>query len=293
MNGFSFLPSGFWPAVAAATIFDLLLYTFLALTTKRTEARGRRWNPLVITAGVHGRASLANLQVLYFSLIVFWVVVFDVLRAGELPQLSADVWLLLGIGGAGTIGAKIVAGQQSRLTSGNESWLRRKNWIKRDIGPPRRPPQWADLVTGEGAFDAFRFQNLGASLIVGIAFLLSALDPAAAAETGGFQIPDAFLALLGLSQAGYVGGKAVSPAPVAELDRQLTRVRELDARLKQACAAQWQSSGAPAEFSAAAARAAAAPEYEAYMAEANVAAKMVEQRTGNSVTQDQIEPDMA
>lgn len=293
MTVFPGLPFSLWSAAVAAIIFDLLLYTFLALTVRQTETSGRRWNPLAITAGIHGRASLANLQILYFSLIVFWVAVYAFFRHAQLPQFSSDVLLLLGIGVAGTAGAKIVATQQGSVSFANKSWLRCKGWIKQDIGPNRRPPEWADLVTSEGIFDAFKFQSFAASLIVGIAFLVSSLDPATASGPGDFDIPDVFLALLGLSQAGYVGGKAITPAPVAELDRQLTKVREREARLQEAVAAKSQSRGSSGDDSPEKLHGPGLPEYDAYMADARIAAQMVHERTGNSIAAQKIDPEPA
>lgn len=80
---------------ALATLVVVALYVVLACVRKSA-------NPLVITQGAHARASLSKLQLFFFTLAVVWVAVALLTWTHKLAGLSADVVVLLGIGGAGT-----------------------------------------------------------------------------------------------------------------------------------------------------------------------------------------------
>jgi len=297
MEGFLGLPGNVWYGIAATIILGVF-YLFAALTRETTEVSGWRFSPIVITAGVFGRASIANLQIFFFSLIVFWALFYTVLKDGSLAELSSDVLLLLGVGAAGTAGAKITAIQKGRLSYLNWAWLKRKKWIRQDIGRMRRPPKWSDLVTSDDTFDVFKFQNVVVTLIVGIALLYAGLTGSGAETQGAnggatgladFEIGDSLLGLLGLSQVAYVGGKAVSStSPVQELDKALKELRKLEDTFTHSVAQSW--AAAPPARDMGEAKMAAPAEYAAYMTAANVAAQMLEDQIGGRHPDMEIEP---
>lgn len=280
----------FWLG-GAALIFVGACYRFAGSTRPpKSDETGNPYNPLVITAGVFGRASLSNLQILFFSLIVFWVLLYSLLKFRTLVGLSPDVLYLLGIGAAGTAGAKIIALRQNRLSFANWAWLKRKKWIQSDIGKARRPPTWADLVTSYDAFDVFKFQNIVVSLIVGIGMLFAGIFGEGAGSLSGFTIDPSLLSLLGLSQATYVGGKAVSPAPIAELNNQLDELVKLERAFVEAVAAKWEISSPP-ERNYAEAKNAAIAAHKAYEKAARTAAVMLQERIGADQPPSNITPD--
>ena len=83
------------------------------------------------------------------------------------------------------------------------------------------------MTTG-GLFDIYRFQSFTFNVVVAVALLVSGFTGLAE-----FTIPAGLLALLGLSQVAYVGGKAVTPK-VADLDQALTKAREAEESFKKA-----------------------------------------------------------
>jgi hypothetical protein len=129
----------------------------------------------------------------------------------------------------------------------------------------------------------------------GIALLAVGLSAKTSADLGqalaGFKIDGTLLGLLGLSQAAYVGGKAVAPGPVTELNQKLDQVRELERRFKEAAATAWAATPPPTRDQAHGQTAAPAA-YQTYLAAANEAMTMVEQRIGGRHPTARIEPDL-
>jgi hypothetical protein len=192
---------------------------------KRLRARDRL-NLLLMIAGPNGRASLAIFQIALFTFVVFYLLFLFLLRTGTLANLSTDVALLLGIATGGAIGGSIANQSLIGLSAGNDTWLRSKGWLPPREQPPN--PRFRDLVTTGEQFDIYRFQTFAFNVVVAIALLVSGFTGLAE-----FTIPTGLLALLGLSQVAYVGGKAVTPK-VADLDQALTKARETEESFKQA-----------------------------------------------------------
>ena len=291
IDGFLGFPLVFWAGLfASAVIFGF--YAYAVASTPRDPMLGNRWSPLAITAGVFGRASLSNLQILYFSLIVFWVIFFVLLRDGTLVDLSEHVLYLLGIGAIGSGGAKVVAIRRQRLSFENWAWLKKKGWIKEDIGRSRRPPTWADLVNSDGVFDVFKFQSIVASLIIGSGLLIiSAFGEKPDASLANFTIPEGLLGLLGLSQVTYVAGKVTAPAPVDELNQQLDKVRNLEGKFGDAVATAWRTTP-PTTRDLESAKKAAAEAYMAFRVAADNALEMLSQRIGGRHATANVEPNI-
>jgi hypothetical protein len=151
-------------AIVLATLVTALLLFAVVLGGARIAAEGKKeFNLLVLTKGPFGRASLSNLQLFYFLVIVIWAVLYAFFAEWSLPALSSDTLALLGIGGAGTAGAKVTATFRRRISSGNWAWLKNKAWIDDAIEkqPPR--PTFGDLVSTDGQFDVTKFQSLAFS----------------------------------------------------------------------------------------------------------------------------------
>lgn len=290
MDGVLGLPLSLWAGLfASAAIF--LGYAFAARSFDEDPIRGWRWSPLTITAGVFGRASLSNLQLLFFSLVVFWVVLYVLYKDAQLTNLSEHVLYLLGIGAIGSGAAKVVAVSRKRLSFENWAWLKRKKWIKEDIGRQRRPPVWSDLVKSDGAFDIFKFQSVVVSAIVGFGILIVGVVSRDPNGLANFKIPEGLLGLLGLSQVTYIGGKVAAPAPVEELNKQLNEVRDLEGKFREAVAKAWAATSPPVRDLATAIL--AAPDaYAAFRDKANNALEMVTERIGGRHTAAEVNPDI-
>jgi hypothetical protein len=180
-------------------------------------------DPVQITANPFGRASLAKLQIFAFSLLVFALMLYYLLRTGILITLSTDILMLLGISAAGATGGKLTYLAKRRLSFPNWAWLRRNNWlpsVQDDVSPRAR---WAELITDYDGkeFDVYSFQMAIFSLIVAVSLITTNL-----AGIEAFHIPPELLGLLGLSQGVFIVGRAAGTSPYQELDQTLTDVRK-------------------------------------------------------------------
>lgn len=246
-------------------------------------------NILVITKGVHARASLSKLQLFFFTLLVLWIVIATLTWSHTLVDLSGDIVMLLGIGIAGTAGGKLTAVVKNRLDYDNWSWLIQKGWITESIERESvdRKPEFRDLLQSDGEFDISKFQLLVFSFVVGVALLYFVCHGNSVAD---FEIPDAYLALLGLSQAAYIGGKAVGPRTVGDLNKVLIDTRRLERDFVKAVQLEWSSSAEAIQPSLEAAIRVKPEAYREYRLRAEEAATMVGERVGKTIEKTNIEP---
>ena len=179
-------------------------------------------DPVQITANPFGRASLAKLQIFAFSLLVFALMLYYLLRTGILITLSTDILMLLGISAAGATGGKLTYLAKRRLSFPNWAWLRRNNWLPSVQDDVSSRARWAELITDYDGkeFDVYSFQMAIFSLIVAVSLITTNL-----AGIEAFHIPPELLGLLGLSQGVFIVGRAAGTSPYQELDQTLTDVR--------------------------------------------------------------------
>ena len=213
----------------ASTIIALVavfvIYLLALFACGKVEGK-LRWDPATITAGKFGKASLSRLQIYGFTLLVAGLMVYTRLRSGVLSDVSNDVLLLLGISAGGTIGAQLTASNKKRLSHENWSWLRNNGWLTAyedglDKGDERPLAKWSDVLKTGDEFDVYSLQLVAFSLVVAGALLTSGTMLAT------FTIPQNLLALLGLSNVVYLGGKAVG-TDLTQLNKKITKVREAE-----------------------------------------------------------------
>lgn len=180
-------------------------------------------NPVYLTAGSDGRGSLSKLQIVFFTLIVFGLVAFIMLRTGLLTEISSEILVLLGIAGVGSTASKGADLQKNRLDSDNWGWLVERGWLPKPDVANRNNAQWKDIFTSEGEFDVYRYQSFIFSLTVGGALIVAGIN-----DLSSFSIPVTLLGILGLSQAVYVGGKLVTPTSLSDLNKTVSEIRDLE-----------------------------------------------------------------
>jgi hypothetical protein len=186
-------------------------------------------DPVQLTANPWGRGSISKLQIFMFTLIVFGLLIFYLFRNGVLAGMSSDVMLLLGISAAGAVGGKIAYRANRRLSLESWAWLIRHGWLPkegdRDVAPRA---QWSDLFLDSTTreFDPYAFQMAIFSVVVAVALARSSFS-----GLGTFKIPGELLALLGISQAVFVSGKAIDKSGYPELDDKIAEVQKLENEL--------------------------------------------------------------
>ena len=222
------------PAFVIASVITILFYVFGALSIKTAvQSKWKRLSPLWLALDGGGRASLSQMQIIYFSVIVLFLVSYILLRTGILASLSNNVLLLLGIVGIGSVGGQLATNNTARVSFENWAWLKHKNWTS-DEGLHVDKPSWNDLFSTNDVFDPYRFQIVSFSFVIGIALLMVGLSGLA-----NFTIPESLLGVIGLSQATYIGGKIAAPATFSGLDAKLTDLRKAQADFLGATADKW------------------------------------------------------
>jgi len=234
------------------------------------------------------------MQILFFSVIVAGLVGYIVCRTGLLSDLSQTILILLGIAGIGSAAAKATDVNKNRLEFENWAWLIRKHWLPNGGLAEVNRARWRDIVTTDGEFDVYHFQNLIFSIVVGGGLLVVGLR-----DLASFSIPDTLLGVLGLSQVVYVAGKLVAPPSFAELNTAATALRALEkdfvdaaARTPDPTAAAGAPLHAPASL-AEARRLAGDERYNNYMDRARNVRIMFTELTGRTVPDDAIQPAFA
>jgi hypothetical protein len=186
-------------------------------------------NPVVMTAGPDGKGSVAKLQILFFSLVVFGLVAYIWMLTGHLSDMSSTVLLLMGIAGFGATFSAGLDVAKKRLNFDNWAWLINRKWLPAGGVAEINSARWKDIMTTEGEFDVYRFQMITFSVLVGAALLS---EGAALANLESFAIPQALLGILGLSQVVYLGGRLAAPPAISELDDQIKKLRDMETKLR-------------------------------------------------------------
>jgi len=277
--------SPFWSTIGAwASV--LTLYLFGALTSAAVDSKTvgfwRRLNPVFITAGSDGKGSLAKLQILFFSMIVFGLLLFIVLRTGVLSDISTTVLMLLGIAAVGSTAAKATDVQRSRIDFDNWTWFIGKKWLPKGGLAEVNHAKWTHIVTSDGEFDVYRYQSCIFSLVVGGALLAAGIN-----QLASFSIPETLLGVLGLSQVVYVAGKLTTPPSFAELNKATSDLRTLEKNFGLAVSKAGAASR-PVDIQAASQL--AKPEYDAYKSAVDGVRIGFEAITGRGVDPNNLEP---
>jgi hypothetical protein len=183
----------------------------------------RSLDPVVLTAGATHQGNIQKLQVLLFTFVVGGMVLSLVLTVGWLPNFSPTVALLLGISAVGAAVAQKATTNNDRLHFDNWAWL-----VRRHVIPIHSyaTPKWSDLVTTNREFDVYKLQTLLFSGVVAVALLITGEE-----RLDIFAVPETLLGILGLSQVVYVAGALVRPPSIAELDKAVSDLRDLEAKL--------------------------------------------------------------
>lgn len=194
--------------------------------------RGRGWRgalrrllPWNIT-GANGQASLSQLQMLLFTLIVASLLFYQWLRTGLLQELSTDLLYLIGISTAGTAATQVAVAIRRHLDPQAYAYVQQLGWFTApfvEAGGRGRPS--ALLLTG-GRFDIYKFQMLVFTCVIAAYVIASGAN-----ELGNVQISDTLLTLMGMSQGAYVGGRAAADQ-LTPLQDQLRGMQALQARFR-------------------------------------------------------------
>jgi len=168
----------------------------------------RAIDPVFVSQDATGNGSLSRLQLLLFSLAVGFVSVNIFMATGAIAALSTDVLWLLGITVVATGLARVVP-SNSGLGAEVRLWIAQRRLLRNED----LMPTWRDIVTSDGEIDVTRVQAIIFTLVTLMALLVTGLG-----DLSEFKVSDEVKFLLGLSQAAYIGGKAVTSEAIKQLD---------------------------------------------------------------------------
>ena len=223
------ISSGFLVAIYIILASSVRAYYFHSghAPNRRRSHGWRILDPTVISAGNYGAASLANFQILWFSLIVAWLMAYAWLLTGRLLDPSLQLLGLLGISGGVNVLAKSLTNDQQRISLDNWNWLVDGKFLLRETDiDPIEVARWRDFVVDRGVLDPSRYQLIIFGFLIGINLLFSDIS---ILET--FTIPTFFLALQVLSSGLYLFGKTVNPNTKDELEARINTIKSQDIAL--------------------------------------------------------------
>ena len=242
-----------------------------------------RLNPVTVSVGPDGKASLSTFQVWLFTLAVVGLFLLFWLQTGMLADLSGTILTLLGISGIGAIAAKGTDQQRNTISPENRAWLIRKNWIQAAKQPvDASNATWRDFFTTNGQFDVYRYQSFVFSFVV-----VAALIAAGVTELSTFTIPDTVLGIVGLSQVVYIGGKLVTSTSMSDLNAALNDLRDKERKFRDDATAK---KGSPVANVQEAVQFAGQQSYDAYKDKAKDVAAIFTAETGITVGSAALDP---
>jgi hypothetical protein len=218
-----------WLAVAIVLAAYFLSTKAYRRFSGSTLQGAQDWNPIRITAGSDNRGSLSAFQVFFFTVLVFAMLTYVLLRTGVLSDLSTTILELLGISGVGAAAAKGADSSKTALDPVNQAWLMNKGWFDQDSTCAAADPSFYDLISSDGSFDVYRFQSLVFTAAVGVALFAGGVF-----QLASFTVPQNILGILGLSQVVYIAGKLVSSNNAAQLNAVITDLRNAEAAYRDA-----------------------------------------------------------
>lgn len=264
-----------WPLIGAVIV--VVGAYLLAVWALGRVGEKYSFDPVYLTSNRMDKASLSQLQVFGFTLLVLGLLTYYLLVTRQLSDISPDILLLLGISAGGAIGSKITDTTKNRLSFENWAWLRHQGWLtvyeegySDSSQKTTQNARWGDLLKTGESFDIYKFQLAVFSLLVGIALLIGDLSQLAA-----FKIPEHILYLLGLSNVVYIGGKAIAPNAFGELDKKVSELRGAERRWTAKIDSDTRSLP-PGEEKLEKAKQEAPQEYDSYITIAREAARMLQ-----------------
>lgn len=130
-------------------------------------------DPAVISASDYGATSLANLQILWFTLIVTWLLAYGWLVMGRLLNPSPGLLALLGISGAVIVLAKSLRSGKQRLSLDRWNWLIERKYLKKEVNTDAiNVVKMVDFVVDGGVLDPSRYQLIVFGFLIGFNLLL-------------------------------------------------------------------------------------------------------------------------
>ncbi len=206
-------------SIFAAWLFAIACYLIAAITISYRANRKQEILPTSMPAlriflrklspwyvvGSSGQASLSQLQMLLFTLIVATLLFYQWLRTGMLQEISTDLLYLIGISTAGAGGSQITNSLKKNLDPAVYQYVQEMGWFTAPMAGAHASAHPSELLLTHNRFDIYKFQMLLFTFVIAAYVIASGAN-----ELGNVQISTTLLTLMGISQGAYVGGHAAT-----------------------------------------------------------------------------------
>ncbi|MDP3029796.1 MAG: hypothetical protein Q8O04_09940 [Deltaproteobacteria bacterium] len=177
--------------------------------------------PLDFTVSPLHRYSISLLQILIWTTITIFSLIYVYYLQGEFLLLTNQILILLGISGATALSAKAAA--VVRFKELPDKYYKKNG---KDLRDCKRKPKFSDYVSIGGIPNLFKFQILGFTVITGIIVVWELI------KTSNFpEIPSELLILMGISGGAYVGNEIATENVWTKLEE---KVKKADEKYKEA-----------------------------------------------------------
>jgi hypothetical protein len=156
-------------------------------------------------AGSSGQASLPQLQIFVFSIIIATLLFYQWMRTGILQQMSPELLYLIGIATVGAGAAQLTDNIQRSLDKPVYDYLHHLGWFAAPTRNGHVTARASQFLLTNDRFDIYKFQMLMFSIVIAAYVIVQG-----ASALANLAIPQSLLTLMGISQGVYVGGHAVS-----------------------------------------------------------------------------------
>ncbi|MBT9289497.1 hypothetical protein [Prosthecodimorpha staleyi] len=192
---------------------QILQYSSRYIFLKRARIAA---NPIFISQNALGYGSLSRFQILIFTTIVGFVLLYIYIYLGTLPTMSTTILQLLGVTVGGSTLARIandwagISPATRRLLIGG-GLLR----ISKD------KPHLSDLLETHGEVDVAKVQALLFTALIAFSIL-----GCTATGLSGFELPQEIVFLSGISQLAYVVGSVAPSDTRTRLEQDISQFRQ-------------------------------------------------------------------
>ncbi len=206
-------------SLATAVLFFLACYFSAAFTISYSISKTQNMLPSNISGlrlffrklspwcivGSSGQASLSQLQMFLFTMIVATLLFYQWMRTGLLQEISTDLLYLIGISTLGAGGNEITKSVKKNLDTDVYSYVQQMSWFTAPMERAHLSAHPSELLLTNDRFDIYKFQMLVFTIVIAAYVIASGAN-----ELGNIQISSTLLTLMGMSQGVYIGGHATT-----------------------------------------------------------------------------------
>jgi hypothetical protein len=206
-------------SMMSALLFAMGAYVLAALSvTRRTQAKLEKSKSLLsgfrifvkrltpwYVIGTSGQASLSQLQMFAFTIIVSTLLFYQWMRTGLLQEISTDLLYLIGISTVGAVGTEVTKTIKLSLDQPVYDYAQGLGWFAAPMAGALFTAKPSQLLLTNDRFDIYKFQMLLFTVVIA-AYVVAC----GGSQLGNIHISTTLLSLMGMSQGTYMVGRATS-----------------------------------------------------------------------------------